>query len=211
MGNKWERWAILSGALAVPFWIASVALISSKVKGDKGPEILADYQQHSDATLAAGLLWAIGILLFIWFLGSLRSRYLAAEGGTGRLTALAYGGGIAAATIAMLIPVADEVGALNKDEIDASGAVVLHNFSDAFFIAAEYTLPVFFFASAILALRYAVLPKWLGWFSVLIGIVLLIGPIGWAAFIFATPIWILIVSIWLFMRTPAGAPASTPV
>ena len=211
MGNKWERWAILSGALAVPFWIASVALISSKVKGSKGPEILANYHKHSDGTLLAGLLWSIGILLFIWFLGSLRSRYLAAEGGAGRLTALAYGGGIAAATIAMLIPVADEVGALNKDEIDASGAVVLHNFSDAFFVAAEYILPVFFFASAILALRYAALPKWIGWFSVLIGIVLLIGPIGWAAFIFATPIWVLVVSIWLYMRTPAGAPATTPV
>jgi hypothetical protein len=204
MSNKWERWAMLAGALAVPFWIASVALISTKVEGSKGPEILANYQKHSDGTLVAGLLWSIGILLFIWFLGSLRSRYLAAEGGAGRLTALAYGGGIAAATIAMLIPVADEVGALNKDDIDASGAAVLHHFSDAFFVAAEYTLPVFFFASAILALRYAALPKWLGWFSVLIGIVLLIGPIGWAAFIFATPIWILVVSIMMFMRAPAA-------
>jgi hypothetical protein len=211
MNNKWERWAMLSGALAVPFWIASVALISTKVKGDKGPEILTHYRQHSDGILAAGLLWAIGTVLFIWFLGSLRSRYLAAEGGAGRLTALAYGGGLAAATIAMLIPVADEVGALNKDDIDASGASVLHHFSDGFFVAAEYTLPVFFFAGAILALRYAALPKWLGWFSVLIGIVLLIGPIGWAAFIFATPIWILIVSVWLFMRTPAVAPDSVPV
>jgi hypothetical protein len=210
MSNKWERWAILSGALAVPFWIAGIALISTKVKGDKGPEILANYQKHSDGTLAAGLLWSIGILLFIWFLGSLRSRYLTAEGGTGRLTALAYGGGLVAATLGMLIPAADQVGALNKNDIDASGAAVLHNFSDGFFIAAEYTLTVFFFASAILALRYAALPKWLGWFSVLIGIVLLIGPIGWAAFIFATPIWILIVSVWLFMRTPAAAPVTTP-
>jgi len=203
MNDKWERWATLSGALAVPFWIASVALISTKVKGSKGPEILANYHKHSDGTLLAGLLWAIGIVLFIWFLGSLRSRYLAAEGGAGRLTALAYGGGIAAATIAALIPVADEVGALNKNDIDASGAAVLHHFSDGFFVAAEYTLPVFFFASAILVLRYAVLPKWLGWLSLLIGIVLLIGPIGWAAFIFATPIWILIVSVLLYMRTPA--------
>jgi len=210
MVSKWERWATLSGALAVPFWVASVALISTKVKGSKGPEILTHYQQHSDGILAAGLLWAIGTLLFIWFLGSLRSRYLAAEGGAGRLTALAYGGGIAAATIAMLIPVADEVGALNKDDIDASGASVLHHFSDGFFVAAEYTLPVFFFASAILVLRYAVLPKWLGWFSILIGIVLLIGPIGWAAFIFATPIWVLIVSVWLYLRTPAAAPTPAP-
>ena len=211
MNNKWERWATLSGVLAVPFWVVGVALISTKVKGSKGPEILANYHKHSDGTLVAGLLWSIGILLFIWFLGSLRSRYLVAEGGTGRLTALAYGGGIAAATIGMLIPVADEVGALNKNDFDASGAAVLHHFSDGFFVAAEYTLPVFFFASAILALRYAALPKWLGWFSVLIGIVLLIGPIGWAAFIFATPIWVLIVSVWLYRQTPAVAPASTQV
>ena len=191
--------------------MASVALISTKVKGSKGPEILT----HLPASTATGssppaCCGRSASLLFIWFLGSLRSRYLAAEGGAGRLTALAYGGGIAAATIAMLIPVADEVGALNKDDIDASGASVLHHFSDGFFVAAEYTLPVFFFASAILVLRYAVLPKWLGWFSILIGIVLLIGPIGWAAFIFATPIWILIVSVWLYLRTPAAAPTPAP-
>ena len=48
MVSKWERWATLSGALAVPFWVASVALISTKVKGSKGPEILTHYQQHSD-------------------------------------------------------------------------------------------------------------------------------------------------------------------
>jgi hypothetical protein len=211
MSNKWERWATLSGVLAVVFWILGVILISAKVKGDKGPEILASYHQHSDGVLAAGLLFSIGVIFFIWFLGSLRSHYLTAEGGTGRLTALAYGGGIAAAVIGMLIPTADEVGALNKDDIDASGAAVLHHFSDAFFVATEYTLAVFFFASAILVLRYAVLPKWLGWFSILIGIVLLIGPIGWAALIFAFPIWVLIVSVWLYLRTPAVAATTTPV
>jgi hypothetical protein len=211
MSNKWERWATLSGVLAVPFWIVSVILMSTKAEGDKGPEILTSYQQHSDGILAGGLLWSIGTVLFIWFLGSLRSRYLASEGGDGRLAALAYGGGIAASVLAMLIPSADAVGALNKDDIDASGAAVLHHFSDAFFVATEYTLPVFFFASAILALRFGALPKWLGWFSVLIGIVLLIGPIGWAALIFATPIWILVVSVWLYRQTPAGAPTREPV
>jgi hypothetical protein len=113
--------------------------------------------------------------------------------------------------IAMLIPVADEVGALNKNDIDASGAAVLHHFSDAFFVATEYMLPVFFFSSAILALRHGALPKWLGWFSVLIGIVLLIGPIGWAALIFATPIWVLIVSVWLYLRSQTAAPAPSSV
>jgi hypothetical protein len=211
MTSKWERWAPLAGALAVPFWLAGVIFTSTKAKGSKGPEILASYHQHSDGILVGALLWSIGVILFIWFLGSLRSHYLAAEGGPGRLSTLAYGGGIAAAVIAMLIPTADEVGALNKDDIDASGAAVLHHFSDAFFVAAGYTLPVFFFAAAVLALRHVLLPEWLGWFSVLIGVVLLIGPIGWAAFIFATPIWVLIVSIllWRAAERPAtlGEPA----
>jgi len=210
MTTKWDRWATLSGALAVPFWIAAVILISVKAEGSKGPKILVSYQQHSDGILLAGLLWSIGVLLFIWFLGSLRTHYLATEGDPGRIAALAYGGGIAASVIAMLIPVADEVGALNKNDIDASGAAVLHHFSDAFFVATEYTLPILFFSSAIMALRYAALPKWLGWLSALIGIVLLIGPIGWAAFIFATPIWTLIVSIWLWRRTEQPSTAPEP-
>jgi hypothetical protein len=210
MPSKWERWATLADALAVPFWVVGVALVSSKAKGSKGPEILASYHQHSDGILLAGLFCSIGVILFIWFLGSLRSHYLAAEGGAGRLAALAYGGGIAASVIAMLIPAADEVGALNKNDIDASGAAVLHHFSDAFFVAAEYTLPVFFFAAAILALRYAALPRWLGWVSALIGVVLLIGPIGWAAFIFATPIWTLIVSVLLWRSSERPAPLGEP-
>jgi hypothetical protein len=44
--------------------------------------------------------------------------------------------------------------------------------------------------------------------------VLLIGPIGWAAFIFATPIWTLIVSLTLWRKTeratqPTGEPSLT--
>jgi len=203
MVSKWERWAPLTGVLAVPFWVAGVIFVSTKAKGSKGPEILASYQQHSDGILVGALLWSIGVLLFIWFLGSLRSHLLAAEGGDGRLANLAYGGGLVASAIALLIPAVDEVGALNKDDIDASGASVLHHFSDAFFVATEYALPILFFATAIVALRYAALPKWLGWLSALVGVVLLIGPIGWAALIFATPIWTLIVSILLWRRAEA--------
>jgi hypothetical protein len=210
MTGKWERLSLLAGALAVPFWIAGVALVSNYAKGSKGPKILASYQHHSNGILAAGLLWSLGVILFVWFLSSLRSHYVAAEGGTGRLASLAWSGGLIASAIAFLIPAADEAAAVNKNDIDASGASVLHHISDGFFIASEYSLSVLFFASAILALRYGTLPKWLGWFSALIGVVLLIGPIGWAAFIFATPIWTLIVSILLWRRAEQPARIGEP-
>jgi hypothetical protein len=210
MTGKWERLSSLSGALAVPFWIAGVILVSTQAKGNKGPKILASYQHHSNGILVGGLLWSIGVVLFIWFLSSLRSHYLAAEGGIGRLASLAWSGGLVASAIAMLIPTTDEAGALNKNDIDASGAAVLHHLSDAFFVATEYSLSVLFLASAVLALRYATLPKWLGWLSLLIGVVLLIGPIGWAALIFATPIWTLIVSFLLWRRAEQPARIGEP-
>jgi hypothetical protein len=210
MTSKWERFAPLAGALAVPFWLIGVILISTKATGGGGAKNLASYQHHSDGILLGGFLWSLGVILFIWFLASLRSHYLASEGGTGRVTSIAWGSGLIASTITLLIPTADEVGALDKDKFDASGAAVLHNFSDAFFIGAEYALSLLFFASAILVLRYAVLPRWLGWASILVGIVLLIGPIGWLAFIFATPIWTIIVSILLWRRAEAPARIGEP-
>jgi hypothetical protein len=200
MTSKWERWAPLSGVLAVVFWVIGIILISTKATGSKGPKILAAYHEHYNAILVGGLLFSLGVLLFIWFLASVRSHYLTLEGGTGRLSTLAFSGGLAASVIALLIPTPDEVGALDRKDIDASGAAVLHHSTDAFFIASEYVLAIFFIASAIMALRHGALPKWLGWLSALIGVVLLIGPIGWAAFIFATPIWVLIVSVLLVRR-----------
>ena len=63
--------------------------------------------------------------------------------------------------------------------------------SDMFFVAAELALIPFFVGTAIVALRTRVLPKWWAAFSILIAVVLLIGPIGWAALIFGTPLWLL--------------------
>ncbi len=211
MTDRWGRLAPLAGTLAVPFWIAGIAVISSSAKGTKGPKILASYQHHSNGILLGGFLWSLGVLLFIWFLNTLRTHYAAAEGGTGRLANLAWSGGLIAAAVALLMPAGDTVGALNKNDIDASGASVLHHLTDGFFVGAEYLVAVLFFASAVMALRYAAFPKWLGWVTLVVGVVLLIGPIGWAAFIFGVPVWTLIVSVILWRGSEqlaeAGAPA----
>lgn len=43
-----------------------------------------------------------------------------------------------------------------------------------------------------------------------IGIVLLIGPIGWAALIFATPLWTLVVSVLLWRSAEVRSAATEP-
>jgi hypothetical protein len=207
-GMTWERYAPLTGVGAVILWVIGLLVLGDIQNKDKGRELLAYYQSHDQRLLLGFFLWALGTLLFFWFLGSLRQRLRLAESGDGRLTALAYGSGIATAVCLMLQPGPDAAAALEKDDLDASAARAIHTLADAFFLGAEYLLPVMLFATALLAFRTRVFPTWFAWISVLVGVVLLIGPIGWAALIFGFPIWILIAT-YLLWRGPATAPAST--
>jgi hypothetical protein len=202
---EWERYAPLSGVLAVIAWVVGAMLLDASASEEEGAAVLAAFTNDETQILVGAVIWLIGTALFIWFLGSLRSRLLAAEGGDGRLTTLAFAGGIATAVCLALMPGGQAAGALSNEDIDESAALALNNIGDAFFLAAEYMLPVLLVASALVALRYGALPRWLAWLQLLVALVLLIGPIGWAALIFAFPVWVLVVSV-LLWRTAVPVP-----
>ena len=207
-GTTWpmDRYAPLTGVAAVACWIVGLIIMGDLSNKDKGTELLAYYKAHDGRILFGTIIWVLGTLLFVWFLGSLRSRLLAAEGGDGRLTALAFGGGIATAICIALNVGPDAAAAISKDDLDASAARAIHTLSDAFFLGAEYFLVILLMATALLALRTRVFPAWYAWLSLLIALVLLIGIIGWAALIFAFPIWILITVFLLWRPATATRP-----
>jgi len=199
----WERYAPLSGLLAVIGWVVGTGLLDVAESKEKGPELLAVYQSDDGQILAGGIIFLIGTAFFFWFLGSLRSRLLAAEGGDGRLTTIAFASGVGTAICLMLLPGPDMAAAISNEDLDASASLALATVGDSFFLGAEYLLPVMLVASGIIALRYGVLPRWLAWIQFLIALVLLTGFIGWAALIFAFPIWVLVVSYLLWRPAPA--------
>jgi hypothetical protein len=206
---EWERYAPLSGVLAVIGWIIGIIMLDVADREEEGAALLGVYQANEGRILGGTVIWLIATAFFLWFLGSLRSRLLAAEGGLAHLTGIAFAGGIATAVCLAALPGGDAAGALSNDEIDESAALALGSVSDAFFIAAEYLLPVLLVASALAAFRYGALPRWLAWFQVLVAVALLIPWIGWAALIFAFPLWVLIASFVLWRgtgRPAAGAP-----
>jgi hypothetical protein len=194
-----ERYTPLAGVLAVVGWVLGMIVIGDISGKDKGPEILAYYKAHDGRIILGGIIWLIGTALFLWFLGSLRSRLLAAEGPEGRLTSVAFAGGVATAICLALLVGPDISGALSEDDLDASAALAIHNIVGAFFVGAEYLCPVLLAATALIALRTgALLPRWLVWITLLVALVMLIAPIGWAGLVFAFPIWTLIVSYLLW-------------
>jgi hypothetical protein len=193
-----DRYAPLSGVLAVIGWIVGIALIDVVESKDTGAELLATYKDQEGRILLAGIVWLIGTGFFFWFLGSLRSRLLAAEGGDGRLTSIAFAGGVATAICLALLPGPHMAGAFSNDEIDGSAALALGSMGDTFFLGAEYLLAVLLVASALVVLRYGGLPRWLAWIQLLMALVLLTAILGWAALLFAFPVWVLVVSYLLW-------------
>jgi hypothetical protein len=205
MASKWERWATLSGAVAVVLWVLGFLIIGETK--DKANEILAQVRNDDARIIIGSIIFMIGCGFFLWFLGSLRARLLEAEGPAARVTAIAFAAGVGTAVCLTLLPAAGAAAAINSDDLDAPAASAMVNIGDAFFLGAEYLAPVLMIAFAAVALRHGAFPKWLAWLSVLIAIGLLSGWIGWAFLIVGMPIWTLIVTALLWTGT--SRPAST--
>jgi hypothetical protein len=211
MTDRLQRWSLLAGPLAVVLWIAGLVvaegMTDSLADNASDATVLSWYQGNADTVLVGSWLFMLGCLSFVWFCAVLRVRLAAAEGPGGMLAGLAFAGGVGAALFGMLIQAGDVAVAVNKDEVSAATAAALRRVSDGFFVAAELALILLVVATALVAFRTAVLPRWWAVFSLLLAVVLVIGPIGWAALIFGLPIWTL-GTTWLLLR-PASAARRT--
>jgi len=201
--QHWERYAPWTGVLAVVLWVVGFVILISAgmVAQDATPEqVLAFHQTNGGPVIAGSFIFMLGTLAFVWFLGSLRSSLRSAEGGAGRVAAIAFGGGLAMAVCALLLPSGGVAVALAAGTMSATSADALRYLPSVFFIGVELFAAVLVGASGLVALRTAVLPRWLAWVSLLLALVLLIPPIGWAGILLGVPIWTLLVSL-LLTRT----------
>jgi hypothetical protein len=200
---------VASAVAAVALWIVGLVLAdaipTSLSDNASDGEVLA-WVQHNAGTLIAGAwLFMLGCVAFLVFAGILRDRLAGAEGGNHLLANLAFGGAIAAAVCAVGTN-ADITTAINKDTTSPAAAAAFHHIGDLFFMGAEVMLIAFVGSASVLAWRSGVLPRWWAVFGMIVAVVLAIGPIGWAALIFGTPIWVLGTSLLAGRRSlPARA------
>jgi hypothetical protein len=199
MDWRWERLQPLTGVLAVGLWVIGVVISESvQPAGDSGEDVLANFQENGGLILTGGFIFQLGCLFFIWFLGTLWARLRWAEGGLGRLATTAFGGGLATAIFLLALPATEMAGALNNEEIGASTAEALTVFDDVFFIGAELSAAVLVTAVGLVAILTGALPRWVGWVSFALALWLLIAPVGWAGLLFGFPLWLLLVSFFLW-------------
>ncbi len=220
--TRWERWGAASGYAALLAGAAAVVFERGPVSAsDPTGEIAAYFADNRGALRAQGLLFVIGAGFFLWFLGSLRSFLVRAEGGTGRLSAVAFGAGIASIVITV-VALAFQIGLAMAPGGAVEPALVAT--MGAVFTVANLPLAVMLIAVAVVSFRTRAFPAWLGWLSVAaaaaqlapsFGMILDSGPLaadGWLAAYVPYPLYV----VWLAAATTAmirriGRPAQTVV
>jgi hypothetical protein len=205
-----ERYAPLTGVVVVILTVVGLILTGEGPDFIGDPEEIADYYADDSGKLIGGyFIDALSAFFLIWFAGSVRVALRAVEGAMGRLSAVAFGGAVAAAAMFLLFDISNMAAAFRADEdgaIDPTVAASLYDLgSVALGIGGAIASAVFVAATAVVALRgRAVIPAWFAWVSLVLALALLIGPIAWAALI-GFLAWILILSIALFIAEGRAA------
>jgi hypothetical protein len=214
MNTLERRIALVAGPLAVAFWI--VGLIVGQALPTKIPshptdaQLLAWVQGNKNLITVGAFLFVVGCGVFLWFAAVLRSRLAAAEGEHATFSTLVFGSAVAMAVLGACTQT-DIASALSADSISPATAGALHNLGDVFFIGAEVSLFGLLLGTAIVAYRTRVLPRWWASIGAVVGVVALIGPIGWAALIWGFPIWLLVTAVFLARSPRTGAIRTTAV
>jgi hypothetical protein len=212
LSGSWARYAPLSGLLAVALLVASIIVtgFDSVDTDDTTREVIEFWRDNDGEQVAGAFLSALSLVPFLWFLGSLRSALRAGEGGTGRLSAIAYAGGIVLAAVAAVDASIQFATAESVGDVPPLVTQSLSTLYNDFFLGFPVGVGTFMLASSLVILRTGVLPIWLGWVAFALGIVS-ITPIGFFAF-FLVLAWIAIVSVVLFQQQPRPtAPATAAV
>jgi hypothetical protein len=196
----------LFGVIFVVMLAVSFGLDWSTPSSDAtGPAVISYYSAHSGRANTSALLIALSIPAGLFFFVFLR-EYLRTSPTARPFTTVALAGAVVFAvsgcvTAGLTLSLADVPTQLSPSAAQALN--VLASDASAGLLIGGLSTMQFGFGVAILAGRQ--LPRWLGWLTILIAVVSLLGPLVFAGLL-ATAVWALIVSALLYQRPTAPTP-----
>lgn len=211
MKVHWERWSPLAGVLGVIGMVIAFAIASgSPSTTDSDAKIAGYFHSHHTRQQIALLVFVAGVLFLLVFFSTLRARMVAAEGGAGRLGALAWGSGVASAVLWLCAVVfftgpafaADDT---SKFHLDPNTFRLTSDMGYEFWISAVIVGALVVWPTSAVALRTGLLPRWFAWLGVLVGIIQLFAIFFVPVFVYWG--WIVVAAV-LLWRTQAGSRAA---
>jgi hypothetical protein len=204
--NSWARWSPATGLLFVALWIVAFAIgEGSPDSGDSDAAIVSYYTDsgHRARDIVALFLILAASLLFLWFLASLRSRLVRAEGRAGALTAAAFGAGLVSTALwftAVVVFTSPSFARADtsKFQLDPDTFRLLNDLGYSLWFGGTTIAAVTVAATAVLSRRTGLLPQWLTWLSFAVAATLLVAFLFIPILIFLG--WVLVVSLVLVWK-----------
>lgn len=169
--ERYARYGAASGILAVVLMLIGYGLTAQDIPDlDAAASDWLAYVGANQGQIQLGTtIVAVGLFFFIWFLGSLRSALSVAEAGAGRLTSIAFGGGLLGAGCLLLGLTAFQAAAFRTD---ASADTVrgLYDLGTVAGAPAAAALTALFGATAIVGYRHRPFPAPVAGFAALAAI-----------------------------------------
>lgn len=210
-----SRWMGPLGLLTVIALFIGFGPLGGSAPGENasGVTVAAYYNAHAGTSWASIYVVGFGLALFVLFLSQLRTVLRNAGGQQAFWPNVVFAAGIilvAGVIIAGTFQVIIITAAHNHEFaiVKLANFVGDNNELGILFGIALLTLSA---GASIVLNRSAVpLPKTLGWYSLLVGVVACLGPIGFFAFLFGFPIWLIATGFVITVKAQKAAKAPPP-
>jgi hypothetical protein len=160
----------------------------------------------------------LAFTLFLFFLGTFWGAMRRAEGGGGFLSATAFGAGVMSITIKLASAAPLLAASVHAGQLDPHLTAVLQDINNASFYLTFFPLAVMLAAFALVAIRSAAFPGWLGWVAAALSPAFAVGGVAgsgdlaseWAGLpMLIFTLWVIAISVVLIRRAPATDRAAT--
>ncbi len=190
----------LSGIVFVALILASIFMGSTPGTNASASTVLTYYQTHQSITSATALLIGLGVIFGLLFFGYLR-EYMRQDRATRWLASTAFGGALVfaaggAISAGSYVALGDQPHVLNAAAAQTLN-LIQSDLSNSF---TQAGLAVFYLATGAAILRGKLLPAWLGWVSLVLGVLAATLILAFIAFI-ATAVWVIVVAVMLWAKT----------
>ena len=212
-GDALLRWAPIAGIIFVVLMVVGSTLVGDVPAPDASQQQIAAYFSNSanhTRSIVGAYLWVFGALALLVFLVRLRNDLRRAEGGTGVLSGLAFGTGVAFAAIwmasaAAFASVAYSIALRHAPVTNPDLVRVLPPMGRLLLLlGGGFSGLVVLLAAAAVIMKTAVYPRWLAWLGIAAAIALLFDVTYLNIFPFWG--WVLIASIVMLTRRREAAP-----
>jgi hypothetical protein len=199
--KNWARIGSLSGVAFVGLVFASQLSSGGIPDSSTRPaDVIAFYEAHQGGEQLGAVLTAMAVVIGLYFFSSLRN-YLARVAGGAQFASLGFVGAIffgvgGCVNAGVQWSLADAPSRLTPSAAQALNMLSKDNLATGFYIAGLAALMLFY---GIAMVRTRLMPRWLGWLTIALGVIALAGPLAFLVFVATAP-WAITVSILLYRR-----------